>query len=366
MTGVDVPDGFEMAPPVAAPQAIAAIAAGAQRLDEAPCFPREAVFRLLDAGVPSMTIGAVRAGVSVREEWEMLRRVATADASVGRILDGHLNAVERLEVAAEPGLRDDELGAVRAGERLLGVWGADPGPGEGEPARLGGSGAGIVVRGVKTFCSGAGGVDGALVMVGRDDGEPPSLALLDCGPEVEVDRTWYRAAGLRASESHRVVFHEAPVKALLGGPGELAREPWFSRDAMRTAATWAGMVDAAVEAALDELTARADEPLVQLAAGRIEAAQGTVGAWVERATFVADACAVPGGVFARATGISMRTEIDRAARLILETAARACGSHPFVVGGRLDRARRDLETFLAQHRLDPLLAGMGAKRLGRL
>ena len=37
---------------------------------------------------------------------ELVRRTAAADASVARILDGHLNAVERLEVAAEPALRD--------------------------------------------------------------------------------------------------------------------------------------------------------------------------------------------------------------------------------------------------------------------
>src|SRR6201999_3849062 len=181
-------------------------------------------------------------------------------------------------------------------QRLLGVWGADPGPGEGDPARLGETGTGPVLRGVKTFCSGAGGIDAALVMVGNDGGETPALVLLDCGAEVEVDRGWYRPAGLGASESHRVVFHDAPVKAVLGGPGELARDPWFSRDAMRTAATWAGMVDAAAVAALDELAARrSGEPLACLAAGRIEAARGTVEAWIERAATVADDSVDPDG-----------------------------------------------------------------------
>jgi hypothetical protein len=357
------------------------IAAAAEELDRAPRFPREATFALGDAGALAATIGAAGDGRSVRAEWDLLRRVAAADASVARILDGHLNAVERLEVAAEPELRERELAAVAAGQRLLGVWGADPGPDEGDPARLAETGTGPVLRGVKTFCSGAGGLDATLVMVCNDDGEAPALVLLDCGAEVEVDRGWYRAAGLRASESHRVVFHDAPVTAVLGGPGELARDPWFSRDAMRTAATWAGMVDAAADAALDDLAARrADEPLAQLAAGRIEAARGTVDAWLERAAAVADAAIAPvesdrlrldphsGNECRRsprATGIAMRAEIDRAAKLVLVEAAAACGSHPFVTGGRLDRARRDLETFLLQHRLDPLLAKLGAERLAQ-
>lgn len=368
-------------------EALAGTAAGAAGLDREPRFPREAFDALTAAGALTATIGAARDRASVAPEWDLLVRVAAADASVGRILDGHLNAVERLEVAADPALRDRELAGVEDDGCLFGVWGADPRAGEGDPARLRESGDGLVLRGVKTFCSGAGGVDAALVMVGTDDESAPALVLLDCGQAVEVDRDWYRAAGLRASESHRVVFRDAPVTAVLGGPGELARDPWFSRDAMRTAATWAGMVHAAADAALDALVeaGRGDDPLARLAAGRIEAARATVDAWLDRAARVADAAIRPSAAAPtlgavvdgehslgarhdgapRATSIAMRAEIDRAAKAILDTAAAACGSHQFVTAGRLDRARRDLETFLLQHRLDPLLSRLGAERLSR-
>ena len=367
--------------------ALAEIAAAAAELDREPRFPRGAFDALTAAGALTATIGAARDGASVATEWDLLRRVAAADASVARVLDGHLNAVERLEVAAEPELRDRELAAVEDRGRLLGVWGADPRDEEGEPARLHRTDAGLVLRGVKTFCSGAGGVDAAMVMVGTDDGTAPALVLLDCGEAVEVDRDWYRAAGLRASESHRVVFHDAPVTAVLGEPGELVRDPWFSRDAMRTAATWAGMVDAAADAALGALVdaGRGEDPLARLAAGRIEATRGTVDAWLARAATVADFAIRPSAAAStlgalvdgdhsfgppscadpRATSIAMRAEIDRAAKAILETAAAACGSHQFVTAGRLDRARRDLETFLLQHRLDPLLSRLGGERLAR-
>jgi alkylation response protein AidB-like acyl-CoA dehydrogenase len=340
-------------------RALAAIAAGAEEIDRRPRFPAEAFRELGAAGALEATVGVARGEGSVLPEWRLLRRVAVADASVARILDGHLNAVERLEVAAEPRLRESELARLRGGERLLGVWGADPGPGEGSPARLRDDGAGgLTLSGAKTFCSGAGGVDAALVMVGSDDGEAPRLVLVECAG-IEIDRDWYRAAGLRASESHRVVFHEAPVLGVLGGPGELSREPWFSRDAMRTAVTWIGMLDAAAEAAIAELSKkRADDPLGQLAAGRIEALRGTVDAWFGRGAEGADR----GGEL-KPVAIAMRAELDRAAKALLETAAAACGSHPFVTGGRLDRGRRDLETFLLQHRLDPLLTRLGAERL---
>ncbi len=340
-------------------RALVAIATGAESLDREPRFPAAALAALGEAGALTATIGAIRAERSVAPEWELVRRVATADASVGRILDGHLNAVERLEVAAEPQLREEELAKLEGGTRLLGVWGADPAPGEGPPARIVTSDAGDVLRGVKTFCSGAGGIDAALVMVGDDGGLAPRLVLVECDGRVVVDREWYRGAGMRASESHRVEFHEAPVVAILGAPGELGREPWFSRDAMRTAAGWAGMVDAAADAALADLGARrAGEPLSQLAAGRIEAARGTVDAWLALAAGAADE-----GRELKSLSVLMRAEIDRVAKLVLEAAAAACGSYPFVTAGPLDRARRNLETFLLQHRLDPLLTRLGAARL---
>jgi hypothetical protein len=344
-------------------EALVLVAARAEEYDRGPRFPAESFDALAAAGALTATVGAATAGAPVAPEWDLVRRAAAADASVARILDGHLNAVERLEVAAPPEVRESELAHLAADpRRLLGVWGADPAPGEGAPARLlGEPGADLRLRGAKTYCSGAGGVAAALVMVGSDAGDAPSLALVECGEAVEVDRGWYRAAGLRSSESHLVVFHDAPVTAVLGGPGELARDPWFSRDAMRTAACWAGMADAAAAAALADLaTRRVGEPLAELAAGRIEAALGTIDAWVAHA-----AAAVDAGAELKPLSVAMRAEIDRAAKAILELAAAACGSHPFATGGRLDRARRDLETFLLQHRLEPMLQRLGRARLER-
>src|SRR5690606_36859721 len=110
------------------------------------------------------------------------------------------------------------------------------------------------VEGVKVFCSGAGGIEHALVTV-RGDALAPVLALVDVTRGARIDRAWFAGAGMRTSESHRVVFEGAPVLAVLGEPGEITREPWFSRDAIRTAACWAGIADRAADASLDALAA---------------------------------------------------------------------------------------------------------------
>lgn len=336
-------------------RAIDAVSGTAEELDAEPRFPLAELRLLARAGALDFTVPAVDGSrPPLADEWRLLREVAAASGSVGRILDGHLNAVERIAVAAPEGEREEELEALRGGDRVLGVWGADPGPGEGDPATVTEAGGGLHLDGAKTFCSGAGGVDAALVMARAAEG-PPLLVMVEIDETVEVDRTWFRPGGLRASESHRVEFAGTPVRFVLGGPGEMGREPWFSRDAMRTATTWAGMADAAADDAISDLAARRrGDELARLAAGRISAAIGTIDAWLAAAAAQAER----GGEL-RSLSVRMRAEIVRAADVIVDEAARACGSRPFAIGSPLDRARRDLGIFTLQHRLDPLLARVG-------
>lgn len=344
----------------------------------AASFPEDAIAALEQAGVLRGNAVPGTARPPAASELALVRRVAAADGSVGRIVDGHLNAVERLAVQAPPAVRDRELAAVRAGRLRAGVWGGDPAPGEGPPAAvIAGPGDGLL-RGVKTFCSGAGGLHRALVLArdGRaahrtgggggsggseSPGGAPLLVWVDLHDRrVEIDPTWYRSRGLVASVSHRVVFHDAPVIARFGGPGAIAEQPWFGRDALRTAASWAGMADAAVQAAIATLRERpAHGDLEGLAVGRMLTERATIDAWLGAAARAMDA----GGGEVAEIALHGRAAIAAACRRLLDEAARACGSRPFATGGALDRHRRDLEVFLLQHRLDPLLARAGARVL---
>lgn len=348
------------------------ITSGAAERDAHPTFPEGPFAALAVSGIlampaPESGAGAGRRRASFAEEWRVLRAVARADGSLGRILDGHFNGVERVSALAPEPLRSEELAAVRAGRLRLGVWGADPIPGEGTPARLVETESGYHLEGVKTFCSGATGLDRALVAVRAPVEEPPGPPLLtyvDLSEGVEIDDGWFRASGMRSSESHRVVFEGAPVLAVLGEQGELVREPYFGRDAIRTAVTWAGIADSAVEGALDVLAAknagRQPDDLVSLAAGRMLTAQGTIDRWLEHAASFVDA---DHEASTAPFSVQLREAVAGAARDILDVAARAVGSHPFATGSALDRARRDLELFLLQHRLEPALARVGKRAI---
>ncbi len=339
------------------------VGAGAAERDGAPVpsFPEAPVAQLERAGALAFNARPGTIRPPARDELGLVRRVAAADGSVGRIFDGHLNAVERLAVHGPPELRDRELAAVRSGHLRAGVWGGSPIPGEGSPAEIRPTAAGEVLRGVKTFCSGAGGLHRAVVLA-RDGDGPPSAVWIDLTDpaRVEIDAGWYRSHGLRASVSHRVIFHDAAILARFGEPGALSAHPWFSRDALRTAASWAGMADTAVSAALDTLAARPSRTELEgLAAGRILTAQRTINVWLEYAGAAMDAVSdeLP------AVALHARAAISDACRTLLDEAARACGSGPFARAEALDRSRRDLEVFLLQHRLDPMLARAGGAAL---
>jgi alkylation response protein AidB-like acyl-CoA dehydrogenase len=333
---------------------IVEIANAATGLDRAPSFPTAALAALGRAG-------ALAGGLPLADQLRLVRAVARADGSVGRILDGHLNAVERLRLLAadDPAVAGD-LDEISAGRLWLGLWGADPVDGEGDPARLTGEPGDWRLTGTKVFCSGAGGVHRAAVIArGPDAPAERWLAYVDLTARVDVDRTWFRGSGMRASESHRVEFDHARVLAVLGQPGELAREPWFSRDAIRTAASWAGMVDTALDAALASLAHRPRVgDLEGLAVGRMLTSNKTIDLWLAAAAAAQDD---PSAL--TELSVHLRDAVSTAAAAILDEAARVCGSRPFALGDPLDRARRDLELLLLQHRLDPLVARRGLRAL---
>jgi alkylation response protein AidB-like acyl-CoA dehydrogenase len=346
------------ASPARLQDALARIAQRAAGLDRQPRFPIENFADLAAAGAltppPDGLAGEAR----------LVRAVAAADASTARILDGHLNGIERLTLAAPEPLRSTELTEIQEGELLLGVWGADPAADEGPPARLEHINGQPVLRGVKTFCSGAGGVHRGLILAADHDGSRRLVYLDTTSSQISIDRGWYQASGLRASESHRVEFHDTPILAVLGGPGELSREPYFSRDGIRTSATWAGLADSIVRETIDALDPDRTDAAQAHMLGRMRVAQSTIDRWLAHTTHSLNQPDDPRPELDSAVlALECRVALTDAARLISNQAAQVCGSRALIGASALDRARRDLDLFLLQHRLDPKIAKLGTHTL---
>lgn len=297
-------------------------------------------------------------------EHAALRSVAAGDLGLARVLDGHRNAQERLLDHRPDEIADDDRRAAADGVVPHGVWGADPRPDDApasRPAALHPDGR--TVSGVKVFCSGAGLVRRALVLV-RDPAGASACVLLDVGdPErAVVDRGWFAGDALRTSASHRVVLDRAPVLAVLAGDGDrsaLLQEPWFAGDALRTAATWAGALDAVLDGTTAALRDRPVSDAEAALLGRAHAARGTVDRWLDHATAVRDhdPAAAP------ATVLQARLEITERCREVLRACAELSGSHPIAVASPAARARADLDLLLLQHRLTPAAVRHGRAAL---
>ena len=93
-------------------------------------------------------------------------------------------------------------------------------------------------------------------------------------------------------------------------------------------------------------------------------AQGTIDRWLEHTT---SALAQPEDTspLLDPAGLALecRIALYECALLISGQAARVCGSRALIGASTLDRARRDLDLFLLQHRLDPKIAKLGAEML---
>jgi alkylation response protein AidB-like acyl-CoA dehydrogenase len=137
---------------------------------------------------------------------------------------------------------------------------------------------GFHLRGTKTFCSGAGHADGYLVAA-RSAADPGQVSqfLVPAGDGVRVEPTW-DALGMRATASHDLeVDVTVPAGALLGGVEGLAlvvaqlAPHWMVAS---YAAVYVGVARAAVDAAVEHVTARklGHLPAIRARIGRADAA----------------------------------------------------------------------------------------------
>lgn len=349
----------------AARQVAATAAARAGEQDRDDGFPAEDVADLARVGLLAAPIPTDAGGAGLGEEPDardlarVLRLVGYGSLALGRIYEGHVNALQLVArygtLAQQAHLFED----ARAGH-LFGVWNTDA-PGDclrlRDDRRL---------RGVKTFASGAGFVTRALVTVKREPGAPPLMLVVPLEPGTRADLTAWRAHGMRASATGTVDFEDIAVTddEILGQWNDYHRQPTFSGGAWRFAAVQLGGIEAVFDAWRGHLaeTGRGSDPhqLARLGEGAI-AVVGARG-WIERAArVVAEDELVPDHVVAFVN--LARLAVERAGLDVLQLAQRSVGLQGFLREHPLERLSRDLATYLRQPAPDRALTTAAAEIL---
>ncbi|MEI4261376.1 acyl-CoA dehydrogenase [Roseovarius sp. D0-M9] len=287
-----------------------------------------------------------------------LMKVGAANLSVGRLWEGHVNALALIALYAGPGQRaraDDLIGRGA----FLGVWGADgDAPVTWDPLRG-------CLSGGKRFASGLGTVSHAIVTV--DSGPDVRLALIDVSNMARADTGTWNMQGMKATTSGTFDFTDLPESAVdwIGKPGEYLKEPHFVGGVWRIAALQVGAAVGLLDVAAAQLRSmgrmQAQPQQTRLMTVLMRAWAGI--SLVERAA----AATVNPDLRAEeivSASISARLVTEEIALDAIRAVEQSLGIQHFDAGAQTGRMARDLAVYLRQAARDAFLLRAAEEALG--
>jgi alkylation response protein AidB-like acyl-CoA dehydrogenase len=298
----------------------------------------------------------------------LLRAVGRVSLPLGRLYEGHLNALQLIGLFGSPAqrlaVRRDLVDGL-----IFAVWNSDGR----RPLCLEASGERTFrLRGGKAFASGAGRVERPIVTATIADGRRQMVLLGDRLHAAVVDPGSWDPIGMEASCSFEIDLSGLAVESgqLLGLADDYQREPWLSAGALRGAAVQLGGAEALFELARAHLRQhrRHREPhQIARAAGMAIALESGAG-WLERAAALADRC-TPGqhgcelALRVVAYAHMARSAIERICLDVQEAALRSVGAAGLMRPHPIEQIVRDLTMYLRQPAPDEALAAVGRHAL---
>jgi alkylation response protein AidB-like acyl-CoA dehydrogenase len=321
----------------------------AEEADIAGRFPAEDVKSLAQIGLlkafsvegPARLDGA---DGFVDSLFACLRLLGGANLSLGRIFEGHVNAIGLIEAYGD-GKRRDRLRADLESGSVFGVWNTEPAPG----VSLNPAPAGWALTGAKSYATGAGYLDRAIVTARLPDGRKQMLVLpVGEHPDRAAPSRW-RTSGMRGTVSgfYDVSGMTVQPDLFLGEPGDYEREPMFTSGAWRFTAVQFGAIETLARLFRTHLrmTGGDGDPIQRARFGRVVAAARTAFQWTREAARRAENTPGPN---ATAFVLMTRGVVEEAALSVMEAVERGVGTRAFFTGNPIDRVMRDLRLYLRQ------------------
>ena len=319
-----------------------------ERYDAAPIYPQESVEILRRSGLHRLFAPPESGGESFADArtenavlLDVLRIIGRADLSLGRIFEGHVNALKLFTWFGSNEQKTELTSALRDGA-FYGVWATEPPPG----VTLSRRGKDWLLTGAKVFATGAGSLAFAVITARREE-DGTQLVVIPAHEADRTDLSAWRVRGMRAtgSGSYDLTGMQPSQDQLLGAPGDYTGEPRFTAGAWRFLAVQLGGIEgllAETRSAMSE-SARND-PLQRVKFGEAVAATRTAYLWVREAAQRAGDEAADAPDFVRMT----RGVVERAALDVMELSARIVGTRSAFDGQRIDKIIRDLSLYLRQ------------------
>jgi hypothetical protein len=290
-------------------------------------------------------------GGRTRERWAALADLAEQDLSLGRLAEGHVDA---LAILAELGAAEFGVASPQSASRW-GVWAAQP-PGPGLAASQADADGGWRLDGIKRYCSGARSCTNALVTATALDGNRLfAVSTRDLSP---VPGSW-PATGMAGSDTLDVRFAGIAAEPV-GGPGHYIDRPGFAHGGAGVAACWYGGARGVGRTLLDAAARRDVGPHALAHLGAVDIALRTAKAALDTAAGEIDSDPDDrrGGGPLRA--LRVRALVEATATEVMLRVGRALGAGPLGHDEAHSRRVADLTVYLRQHHGERDLAEIGA------
>lgn len=364
--------------PDALSEVLLSIARLAPETDEEGQFPEQAFLELGNAGLlavslPDQPLDAL--GPNTPALLSLLKQVGAANLAVGRVYEGHINALQLARIYGTTQQQERWYGDVLRRNALFSVWNTQASDG----VRIHALGDGrYELEGSKTFCSGAGWIDrplitGELIVDGQARGWQMCILPATAVDASTIDDQFWTPLGMRASASFKIDFTGVLLTDddLLGKPGDYFRQPYFSGGAIRFAAVQLGGAEAMLDATRELLRSmgRTDDPFqkTRLAEMTIRLESGNL--WLAQAgantdTWHRQRMAKPelSDELARKTvayANMTRTAIEAICLDVMQLAERSVGARGLLRPLPFERIHRDLTMYLRQPAPDVTLTDIG-------
>jgi alkylation response protein AidB-like acyl-CoA dehydrogenase len=269
--------------------------------------------------------------------FEALSNWAASDLSLGRLIEGHADA---LAILAEAGKEPATPQAT------YGVWAARAPQGGTTASR---TSEGWRLSGHKSFCSGHGIIERALVTAECPDG----YRLFDISVAenvVNIQGESWQAVGMADSQSHTLELGGTPIgeDRVIGESGFYLERPGFWFGAIGVAACWYGGARGLLSDLTESMTSLpSDDVLAEL--GRAVAHVESMRTVLAQAAQAIDADPKDLKQSAQRSALVVRHAVHHGATQVLAHFGAAAGARPLCHDRAQARRAADLYVYLAQH-----------------
>ncbi|WP_347239931.1 acyl-CoA dehydrogenase family protein [Oscillatoria sp. FACHB-1406] len=353
-------------------------AAGAAAVDYNGAFPVVEFDGIAAAGLLAAplrpALGGCGLGIDARFTRELLlilKAIGRGNLAVGRVYEGHVNALQLIQTFGTPEQIDRYARDARDRHKIFGVWNAE----DSEGLNIVPLGDGRYrLAGSKTFCSGAGYVDRPFANGKLPDGSWQMCIVPMDEVHTESDPSWWQPAGMRATASYKIDFTgvELDRADLIGEPGDYMRQPWLTAGVVRFASVQLGAAEALFDLTREFIRGenRTSYPFHQERLGRMAIAIETGNLWLRAAAeclsdYDPQFAGEPNQVCAEADRLlayanMMRTTVEQVCMDAIQLCERSVGTRGLLPPNPIERIVRDLTLYLRQPAYDAAIAGVGA------